>query len=637
MSGRDHSVRKPGQFQKTKEDIFKNESTFQALSESTAASIIVVQEQKIVYMNPAAEKLSGYTPGEINSISFLDLVHPEMKDFVKSRHIARLNREALPPCDEIKIITREGTIKWLNYAATLIRHNGKDAVLGSFFDITERKEAENRLKESEERYRNVVENMNVGMLVAQDLKLVFANTAISNFLGYPQEEIISKQNPFELIHPDDRDMVLNRHLQRINSEAPPETYPYRVITKSGEEKWVEVTGTRINWKGKPATLNFFTDISERVRFEEEKKTLQKQLLNSRKLEAVGTLASGISHNFRNIMTVILMNSQLLQMTYKEDSRLQEIVGVIQRYIDRGVQLVDELMNFSRDSSSKNFQYINLSEILREICSLAGNTFDKRFDIRSNIPETLPVTGDYAALSQVFMNLCTNARDAMPKGGRLNIHACREGNHVLVMIADTGEGMDKDTMDKCFDPFFTTKPVDKGTGLGLYTAYGTVKKHGGDIKVYSEKGRGTTFKLYFPLSSCTEKTKRPAPSHIKTRTGRKVLVVDDDIEICKSIAQLLEAYGYAAKYVTSAKTAIALYRNLQPDIVLLDRNMPEMDGITCAETITKFDENAKILMLSGYDEDGPCGITEAQKKLIKGYLTKPVNINRLLSQLMFVLN
>ena len=637
MSDSDQSAPQAGQFQETGEEIFKSESTFQALAESTAASIIVIQDQKIVYMNPAAEQLSGYTLCEINSHSFVDLIHPEMRNFFQARHIARLNREALPPCDEIKIITRKGTIKWLNYAATLIRHNGKDAVLGSFFDITERKEAENRLKESEERYRIVVENMNVGMLVAQDLKLVFANTAISNFLGYPQEEIISKQNPFELIHPDDRDMVLRRHLQRINSEDPPETYPYRVITKSGEEKWVEVTGTRINWKGKPATVNFFTDISERMRFKEEKKTLQKQLLNSQKLEAVGTLASGISHNFRNIMTVILMNSQLLQMTYKEDSRLQEIVDVIQRHINRGVQLVDELMNFSRESPSKNFQYINLSEILREIGSLVDNTFDKSIDVRSNIPETLPVTGDYAALSQVFMNLCTNARDAMPKGGRLNVHASREGNHAFVMIADTGEGMDMDTLYKCFDPFFTTKPVDKGTGLGLYTAYGTVKKHGGDIKVYSEKGRGTTFKLYFPLSSYTEQTKPQAPYHLKTRTGSKVLVVDDDIEICKSIAQLLAAHGYEVEYVTSAKTAIDLYRNCQPDIVLLDRNMPEMSGIACAEAIIKFDEDAKILMLSGYDENGPSGITEVQKKLIKGYLTKPVNMNRLLSQLMSVLN
>ena len=217
-----------------------------------------------------------------------------------------------------------------------------------------------------------------------------------------------------------------------------------------------------------------------------------------------------------------------------------------------------------------------------------------------------------------------------------MEAKKEGEKALVIIADTGEGMDKDTQERCFDPFYTTKEVNKGTGLGLSTTYGIVKEHGGDIHVYSEMGQGTTFKLYFPLTSSDMHIPEESPAKIVRGKGEKVLVVDDEREMCRVMEELLKRLGYKAAYVRSGNSAIEKYKSWRPDVVLLDRNMPEMDGVSCSEKIMDYDPNAKILIISGYDQDGPSGINGEKKRLIKGYLTKPIEMGRLSEELAQVL-
>jgi CheY-like chemotaxis protein/anti-sigma regulatory factor (Ser/Thr protein kinase) len=245
-------------------------------------------------------------------------------------------------------------------------------------------------------------------------------------------------------------------------------------------------------------------------------------------------------------------------------------------------------------------------------------------------------GDHSGISQVLINLCTNAMDAMPDGGELHMEAKEEGGKALVIIADSGEGMDKETQERCFDPFFTTKEVNKGTGLGLSTTYGIVKEHGGDIHVYSELGKGTTFKLYFPLASSDMRIPEASSIRIVRGNGEKVLIVDDEREVCRVMEELLKRLGYKAAYVRSGNSAIAKYKSWRPDVVLVDRSMPEMDGVSCSEQIMAYDPNAKILIISGYDADGPSGIDGEKKRLIKGYLTKPIEMGRLSEELAHVL-
>jgi len=295
-------------------------------------------------------------------------------------------------------------------------------------------------------------------------------------------------------------------------------------------------------------------------------------------------------------------------------------------------LVERLMQFSRKQTKREFQRLDLVAIIAETYQIVRKSFDQKIDIQLDIQKSLPVMGDQSGLSQVFMNLFTNARDAMPDGGILKVESRREKNLAVIRVSDTGEGMDRQTRNRCFDPFFTTKDVGKGTGLGLSTAYGIVKSHEGEIEVVSEPGRGTTFSLRFPLTDAVKPVDLECPPEIIRGSGEHVLVVDDEAEIQIALQDLLECLGYRPLFASKGTEAISTYETWQPQVVLMDVNMPEMDGITCAEKIMDYDPNAKIAILSGYNSNGPELADERVNKHIKGYLAKPVDITELSSLL-----
>jgi CheY-like chemotaxis protein len=270
-----------------------------------------------------------------------------------------------------------------------------------------------------------------------------------------------------------------------------------------------------------------------------------------------------------------------------------------------------------------------------IYDLISKSFDKKIEIQLDLPETVYVMGDHTGLSQVIMNLCTNARDAMPEGGVLRIEARNEGDQALIIISDTGQGMDKEEQERCFDPFYTSKDVDKGTGLGLSTSYGIIQDHKGDIYVYSEPELGTTFKIYLPAGPQKEGRAKVKDSEMVRGKGQKVLIADDDQKMVKPMDEMLTGLGYLVRSVANGKEALIEYESWRPDAILLDRNMPEMDGIICAKKIIEQDPTAKIILISGYEEKGPHGVDPRTKEIIKGYLTKPIDMVKLsvaLSQL-----
>jgi CheY-like chemotaxis protein len=286
------------------------------------------------------------------------------------------------------------------------------------------------------------------------------------------------------------------------------------------------------------------------------------------------------------------------------------------------------MQFSRKQPKSRFSTLNLVEVIQETHNLIRESFDKKIDIQVAYTDPLPISGSLSGLSQVFMNLCTNARDAMPEGGQLKIEADRKGDDVEVLISDTGVGMDKEIKEKCFDPFFTTKEADKGTGLGLSTTYGIVKTHGGNIHVESESGKGTVFKIYFPLAGWEDEDRPDDAPETISGSGQKILIVDDEIDTLEPLEDLLESMGYQAASAGSGKAALEKQKSWKPDAVLLDRNMPEMDGVECAERMIENDPSVKIIIVSGYDETGPDSIDARSRQMIKGYLTKPVNMSEL---------
>jgi PAS domain S-box-containing protein len=616
---------------RAEKDLRESEERYRQLVEHAPSGIYEVDfvNRKFISVNDVMCEYTGYTREELLSTSPIEILTKDSQPLFMQRLSKIFAGEEVPETVEYKIRRKDGKKIWVILNSRILYENGmpKGATV-IVHDITERNLAEEAVRESEEKYRLLVDNANDGIFIAQDGIIKFPNPKTKEVLGYSEEELSHVQY-LDLIHPQDRPLVDERQQRRQQGEEIPTTYTLRIINKGGEEMWAQINAVPITWEGRLATLNFVRDITPQ-------KKLEAQLLQAQKMEAIGTMASGVGHNFRNILAVISMQSQILQMKYSDDRALQEIADGINTYVERGAQLIEGLMQFSRRQATKEYLPLNLADLIRETHQLISISFDKMIDIKINIPETLPVTGDHSELSQVFMNLFTNARDAMPEGGELGIEAEKTEDRVQVIISDTGRGMDKETLERCFDPFFTTKEVDKGTGLGLSTTYGIVKEHGGDIQVHSTVDEGTLFKLFLPLASSGEKALQASSTKIMPGKGQKILIVDDETDMCKVMEELLERLGYQVEYVNNGNAAILKYKSWRPNLVLLDRNMPEMDGLSCAESIIDYDPDAKIVIISGYDVDGPSGIAEEKKRLIKGYLTKPIGMDKLSTQLARVL-
>jgi CheY-like chemotaxis protein len=352
-----------------------------------------------------------------------------------------------------------------------------------------------------------------------------------------------------------------------------------------------------------------------------------RLQHVQKMEAIGTIAAGVAHNFRNTLTEVLVNTQVIQMNYKDKSDIYEITGRISQSVKRGAGLVDGLLQFSRKQMAKEFHKMDLVAMIKETHRLVKKSFEKKIDIQIDVPDTLPILGDLAGLSQALMNLCTNARDAMPAGGLLCIEAKQVGNHAELIVSDNGEGMNRETIEKCFDPFFTTKPIGKGTGLGLSTTYGIVKSHEGLIHINSELKKGTVITMSFPLAQrAAEIEAQPEPAaEVSYGNGEIVLVVDDEEEILKAMQSLLDGLGYQSAVAASAKEALDKYAALKPDVVLMDINMPGMDGAGCAEKIFDLNPDAKIAFLSGYEIEDLHAFGDRIQASVKTFLTKPVEL------------
>ena len=473
------------------------------------------------------------------------------------------------------------------------------------------------LRESESRYRDIYENIyDSWYLHDMDGRFLEVNPAVERAAGYTEEELL-RMRIQDLIPPGFRSQF-DRYLRDLRDKGVAEGV-IRIRSKDGEERVMEYR----NWivqqaDGSPASRGLVRDVTERM-------NLRSQLKHAQRMESIGTIATGISHNFRNLLAGIMTNCQLIHMKYRHIPELDRYAGEILKLTRAGSDLIKNLLQFSRKGSTESRAVINLPDVLAETHSLISQSFDKRFDIRTRWPDLLPVYAEPSSLSQVFMNLCTNARDAMPEGGTLSIAAEREDSRAVVSIQDTGVGMDKNIQDKVYDPFFTTKEPGKGTGLGLSTAYGIVKQHGGDILIESEPGRGTTFHILLPLADSVDRGEESPATELIQGRGQRVLVVDDDETILQPMIELLEGLGYQASAVSNGPQAIETYASWGPDVVLMDRSMPGMDGLETAGRVLEIDPEAWIILISGYDEDGPDGIDPGVLESVKGYIPKPFDI------------
>ena len=421
------------------------------------------------------------------------------------------------------------------------------------------------------------------------------------------------------------------------------------ITSSGKTITVESRWTLVrDSAGNPKSiLTVSTDITE-------KKQLELQLMRVQRLESLGTLASGIAHDFNNILTPILAAVQLLPLKITGlDEQTRGLLKLIEDSTKRGAGLVKQILAFASGSVGKRVP-LQVKHIVAEVMQVARQTFPKNIRLCTDSASVnlWTVAADANQLHQVLLNLCVNARDAMPSGGtlsitvenqlvdsayaRMNLEASCIGSYVTITVADTGTGIKPELMERIFDPFFTTKEPGKGTGLGLSTVLGIVKNHGGFIKVYSEVGNGTQFMVHLPATS---EAVNPQFTELVLLSGQQelVLIVDDEPLIQQVIQTTLEAYNYRTILASDGFEAIALYVEYRSRIsaVLMDIMMPAMDGLTAIRTLQELNPEVKVIATSGLAANGQ--VAEEIGSSVKAFLPKPYTAKQLLDTLQKVLN
>jgi len=505
---------------------------------------------------------------------------------------------------------------------------------------SDRENAEVRLRESEERYRSLVENINVGILVVQDRKIVYANASVPQFLGIAIGKLDRDENPFRYIHSEDRERVLKHHLKRLRDEEASEHYTFRILNAAGEVKWVEASGTRIVWMGRPATLNFFMDISERIRFEEERRNLEAQLIRAQKMEAVGTLAGGIAHDFNNLMMAIQGNISLMLYDIDADHPHSEFLRNIERQIQSGTRLTGQLLGYAR-KGQYHVKTFDLNALLEQVAEAFGRT-RKNITIHKDLPDAPQrLHADIGQVEQVLWNLFVNASDAMEPGGDLYLlvrevsHRAMDGrqyrpepgNYVELTVRDTGAGMDEQTRERIFDPFFTTKGLGRGTGLGLASVFGIVKGHGGYIDVESRPGSGSVFRLYFPAAEGSTGPEEEGEAGIVPGRGVILLVEDEDTVLAVGAA-MLRKLGYRVLEARDGQSAVAKFERhrAQIDLVILDMIMPGMSGGEVYRRLKDLKTDVKILICSGFDITGE--VSAILQNGCDGFIQKPYRLESL---------
>ncbi len=642
---RDISERK-----RAEEALRESEAKYRFLAEHASDLLWTLDlNLRTTFVSPSIEKVLGFTPEERMRQRVEDQLRPESLESAKQRLLQELQieqeqgvREGQSMLIDLDYLHKDGSVVCLQTAVAFIRdENGTPTgVHGISRNITELKRSQEALRESEEKYRTVVEESFDGVLVQKGTVITFANSRLHEMLGYEPGELEGLDH-WTVYHPDFQHITRTRAQARLKGEPVPSRYEVNLLRKDGTSFPGELNAKVILFDNEPGIQVWIRDLTEQKR-------LEKRLIDAQKMEAVGTLAGGIAHDFNNLLHIISGHAELVEMELAERRMGFEEISAIRRASDRGAELVKQILTFSRRVDTK-FESISLNEDVRNTERLLYRTIPKMIEIDLRLEEgLLPVRADSTQMEQMLINLAVNAKDAMPEGGKLTIEThnvlaaeeCRLshvemacGQYVRLRVSDTGHGMTKDVRQHIFEPFYTTKGLADGTGLGLATVFGIVKMHGGHINCESEVGQGTTFEIYLPVADAAEAANpegdkdQDVPS--VERGSETILVVDDEPMIRDLAKRMLERSGYSVIVAGSGKEGVALYAQHKTDIslVILDLIMPEMGGTQCLEQLLNLNPMVKVLIATGFTVRGDTKRfleTEA-----KGTVPKPFNMRELL--------
>ena len=595
-------------------------------------------------------RVAGFEPGAVAVTNelFFQLVHPDDRESIglavaeairEHRQYSIVHRLIRPDGEE-RIIQETAQIFFDGESGSPLR------MIGNAHDITEQRQAEDRLRESERRFRELTENISEVFWITDPhtRELLYVSPSYETIWGFTCDSLY--QSPcgwLDSIHPDDRERAYRPPTDAIHGDYDD---IYRIVRADGEIRWIHDRAYPVRDAAGVVYRMVGTaqDITER-------KTMEQQFLRAQRMDSIGALASGIAHDLNNVLAPILMSVELLELRLT-DPRSLDILEMIGSSARRGADMVTQVLSFARGTETGR-SHLQIARVVSDLIKVVRETFPKNIRITAAPdPNLWAVEADPTQLHQVLLNLCVNARDAMPDGGTIAISAsntiiggndattipgAHAGRHVRIDVEDSGTGMPKDLLDRIFDPFFTTKEVGKGTGLGLSSVQAIVTGHRGFIEVSSEVARGSRFRVYFPASpeSAAESAAETHPDYPRGN-GETILVIDVEASICEIARQTLEAFGYTVLVAADGSEALALFADQRNriDVVLTDMMMPVMNGPALIRAIQQLEPGIRIIGTSGVADSSLVG--ESRREGMLKFLPKPYTAPALLKELQDVL-
>jgi len=626
---------------KKNEDELRKASYYaRSLIEASLDPLVTIsRDGKITDVNEATEQVTGYSRDELIGSDFSDYFSEPEKAREGYKNVFTNGFVKDYP---LAIHHKSGNITDVLYNATVYNDEAGEiqGVFAAARDVTARNESDEKVRQQAELLDNAREAITLRDL---DNRIIYWNKGSERVYGWKAEEVMGKiahevffkepsPQPLEALKIVKEKGEWNGEMQHVN--------------KNGDEIIVDTRWTLMyDREGNPESILVInSDITE-------KKKLESQLYRAQRIESIGTLAGGMAHDLNNILTPILLSVEIIKEKLPGIEN-RDLIEMLEKNIKRGADLVQKVLSFARGVEGER-RPIQLTRIINDLTKTIGETFPRSINISKKInPDLWQISGDATQCHQVLMNLCVNARDAMPRGGTLTISAenfivdesfarmsigSTVGPHVVISVIDTGIGMPSEVIDRIFEPFFTTKKLGEGTGLGLSTALAIVKSHGGFIHVYSEVDKGSVFKVYFPaISTAGSIEVEGQANEMLQGNGELILIVDDEEMIRKMVSIMLEENGYRSIVASDGSEAVTLFARHKNEVnlAIVDLMMPVMDGKACIKALRKLDSNIKIIAASG--------LAQQNKRVdvinsINAFLMKPFSTQMLLSTIQSTLS
>jgi PAS domain S-box-containing protein len=625
-----------------------SERRFRAVIERSADGISLIDaDNRILYLSPAVAAIEGYAPDELVGRLGLENTHPDDLEAVRRTIVELLAHPGKPIACVWRRRHKEGHWLWLEgVAINLLGDPAVGAIVTNYHDVTGRRRAEAEIRQTQQLMRMAcrVGRMGAWSVDVPTLTVTWSEE-IKTIHDLPLDFVPDITTAIEFYAPEYRPAI-TAAVDACRLEGVPFDMEVQIITATGRSVWAHTIGEAVrNAEGAIVSVQgAFQDITER-------RKLEHQFLRAQRLEGIGTLAGGIAHDLNNVLTPILLAINLLSRGERDEKRLR-MLEMMDASAKRGADMVKQVLSFARGVEGQRLPVLIL-ELLREIEKFINETFLKSIRVRTQVAADIwYVVGDHTQLYQLLLNLCVNARDAMPDGGSITLSAenvtldevtakvfveAKPGSYVVIGVEDTGSGMTPEIIAKIFEPFFTTKDIGHGTGLGLSTCLAVVKSHGGFIRVYSEPQKGTSFKIYLPAQIIVQADpQRPAEEMLPRGHGELILVVDDEAAIRQLARQTLEAFGYRVLVASDGSEALAIFAVQQDSIsvVLTDIMMPVMDGLSLIRVMLKIRPGVRIIAASGLNESHL--VSKAMSGGVKHFLAKPFSPETLLGALATVI-